>query len=102
LERWTIRFGQIGAACLPCASDQARRRLSISLSQASSSSALRQFTVGNAPITPRLQAAATRSTPETRNIGAAISGRLRRWRKRASESVVAPGVAGVVVRRVMA
>ena len=44
--------------------------------------ALRQFTVGNEPITPLRQAATTRSTPETRNIGAAISGRLRRSRKR--------------------
>src|SRR5882724_500021 len=58
----------------------------MSPSQPSSCSGLRQFTVGNAPITPLRQAATTRSTPETRNIGAAISGRLRRSRKRASES----------------
>ena len=43
---------------------------------------LRQFTVGKEPITPLRQAATTRSVPETRNIGAAISGRLRRSRKR--------------------
>src|SRR5215217_5613575 len=48
----------------------------------SSCSTLRQFTVGNEPITPLRQAATTRSEPETRNIGAAISGRLRRSRKR--------------------
>src|SRR2546430_8015801 len=58
----------------------------MSSSQASSCSGLRQLTVGNAPITPLRQAATTRSTPETRNIGAAISGRLRRSRKRSSGS----------------
>src|ERR1700682_6454766 len=60
----------------------------MSPSQSSSCSGLRQFTVGNAPITPLRQAATTRSTPETRNIGAAISGRLRRSGKRASGSAV--------------
>jgi len=64
LERCTIRFGQIGAAGLPSASDDVRKRSSISVSQASSSSLLRQFTVGKAPITPWRQAAATSSTPE--------------------------------------
>src|SRR6202035_115714 len=58
----------------------------MSPSQPSSCSGPRQFTVGNAPITPLRHAATTRSTPETRNIGAAISGRLRRSRKRASGS----------------
>jgi len=76
--RCTIRFGQIGAAGFPLASKSRRSWPSMSLSQPSSCSGLRQFTVGNAPITPLRQAATTRSTPETRNIGAAISGRLRR------------------------
>src|ERR1700676_1523725 len=58
----------------------------MSPSQPSSCSGLRQFTVGKEPITPLRQAATTRSTPETRNIGAAISGRLRRARKRESGS----------------
>ncbi len=49
----------------------------IRLSQTSSSSADRQLAVGKAPMMPDLQAATTRSTPETRNIGAAISGRRR-------------------------
>lgn len=53
-------------------------------SQPSSCSVLRQFTVGKAPITPLRQAATTRSTPDTRNIGAAISGNFNRLRKRAS------------------
>ncbi len=86
LERCTIRFGQTGANGLPLASEACRSRPSISPSQPSSCSGLRQFTVGNDPITPLRQAATTRSTPETRNIGAAISGRLRRPRKRASGS----------------
>ena len=103
LERCTIRFGQIGAARLPLAVRCRRNRLSISPSQPSSCSALRQFTVGNAPITPLRHAATTRSTPDTRNIGAAISGRLRRSRKRASGSgeveVVRSGAMMLVVPR---
>ena len=86
LERCTIRFGQTGAKGLPLACEACCSRRSISPSQPSSCSPLRQFTVGNDPITPLRQAATTRSTPETRNIGAAISGRLRRPRKRASGS----------------
>ncbi len=42
--------------------------------QASSSSPVRAFGKGKDPITPSLQAARTRSGPETRNIGATISG----------------------------
>ena len=68
---------------------------------ASSCSGLRQFTVGNEPITPLRQAATTSSTPETRNIGAAISGRLRRSRKRARRSIVGkvllPGLSRLLV-----
>src|SRR5262245_38068905 len=46
--------------------------------QASSSAAVRQFGVGNAPTMPALQAAITSSGPETRNIGAAKTGIRRR------------------------
>ena len=60
----------------------------MSVSQASSCSVLRQFTVGKLPITPLRQAATMSSTPDTRNIGAAISGRLRRSRKNCSRSDV--------------
>ena len=56
-------------------------------SHASSCSRLRQLAVGNEPITPWPQAATTRSTPETRNIGAAISGRLKRSATRDRRSV---------------
>src|SRR6185503_5575895 len=66
-----------------------------------SCSGLRQFTVGNEPITPLRHAATTRSVPETRNIGAAISGRLRRSRKRARRSIVCkvflPGLSRLLV-----
>jgi hypothetical protein len=51
-----------------------------------SSSGVRQLAVGNAPIAPFVQAATTRSTPETRNIGAAISGRRRRSRMRSKRA----------------
>jgi len=68
LERCTIRFGQTGAGSLPLASEWRRNRLSMSPSQVSSCSGPRQFTVGNAPITPLRQAATTRSAPETKNI----------------------------------
>jgi hypothetical protein len=47
-------------------------------SQCASSSGVRQLAVGKDPTTPLRQAATTRSMPETRNIGAAISGR-RMW-----------------------
>ncbi len=87
LERCTIRFAQTGAGGLPLASACAFNLVSISVSHSSSCSGLRQFTVGNEPITPLRQAATTSSTPETRNIGAAISGRLRRSRKRARGSI---------------
>src|SRR5206468_12030821 len=82
LERCTIRLAQTGADGLPLASACAFNLISISASHCSNCSGLRQFTVGNEPITPLRHAATTSSTPETRNIGAAISGRLRRSRKR--------------------
>ena len=47
-------------------------------SQASNSATSRQLALGKAPITPALQAATTRSGPETRNIGAAITGSVSR------------------------
>ena len=101
LERCTIRLAQTGADGLPLASACAFNRLSISASHSSSCSGLRQFTVGNEPITPLRQAATTRSTPETRNIGAAISGRLRRSRKRERRSIVGkvflPGLSGFLL-----
>jgi hypothetical protein len=43
-------------------------------SQSSSASVVLQLDVGKAPITPSRQAASTRSGPEMRNIGAAMSG----------------------------
>ena len=55
---------------------------------ASSCSGLRQLTVGNEPITPLRHAATTSSTPETRNIGAAISGKLNLSQKDERESEV--------------
>ena len=87
LERCTIRLAQTGAARLPLASECAFNRPSISVSHSSSCSGLRQFTVGNEPITPLRHAATTSSTPDTRNIGAAISGRLRRSSKRERRSI---------------
>ena len=78
LERWTIRFGQIGGSLCPAACSASSTRRRICVSQASSSSVLRQFTVGNAPMMPLLHAATTSSMPETRNIGAAISGSVIR------------------------
>jgi hypothetical protein len=57
-----MRLGQNGAAF------GAVRRL-MPVSQASSSSVLCAFFVGKAPITPSLQAASTRSGPETRQHG---------------------------------
>ncbi len=39
---------------------------------------MRQLAVGKEPITPARQVAITSSGPETRNIGAAISGKDRR------------------------
>src|SRR5205823_6833810 len=73
----------------------------ISPSHASSCSGLRQFAVGNEPTTPLRHAATTSSTPETRNIGAAIKGRFNRSRKRKSGSEVVnaflPGCSGLVV-----
>jgi hypothetical protein len=75
-------LAQTGADGFPLASECAFNRLSMSVSHSSSCSGLRQFTVGNEPITPLRHAATTSSTPDTRNIGAAISGRLRRSRKR--------------------
>jgi hypothetical protein len=65
LDRCTIKFAHQGAA------SGAER---IAGSHASVSSTERQLAVGKAPDTPFRQAAATRSTPETRNIGAVISG----------------------------
>src|SRR5260221_13393286 len=50
----------------------------MSRSQRSSSSTVRQLAVGKEPITPARQAALTSAGPDTRNIGAAISGRRRR------------------------
>ena len=50
----------------------------MSASQRSSSSTVRQLAVGNEPMTPARQAAFTSAGPDTRNIGAAINGRLRR------------------------
>ena len=69
-----IRLGQTGAA----SSGAANSRRCISPSHWSSSAVLRALTVGKAPITPLRQAATTRSTPETLNIGAATSGRRSR------------------------
>src|SRR5215218_3598640 len=86
LDRCTIRFGQIGAQLLPLRSECRRNWSLISPSHLSSCSEVRQFTVGNDPMTPFRQAATTRPTPETRNIGAAISGSLRRSRKRPMRS----------------
>src|SRR5262245_24847276 len=87
LDRCTIRFGQTGDGALPLASAWRCSRSPISVSQASSCSTSRQLTVGNAPITPLRQAATTSSTPETRNMGAAISGSFNRSRKRARVSL---------------
>ena len=50
----------------------------MSASQRSSSSTVRQLAVGNEPMMPARHAAFTSAGPETRNIGAAISGRRRR------------------------
>ena len=69
-----IRLGQQGAA----SSGAANNRAWMSPSHWSSCAVLRALAVGKAPITPLRQAATTRSTPETCNMGAAISGRRRR------------------------
>ena len=53
--------------------------------QDSSSAAVRVLIVGSEPTTPLSQAAITRSGPETRNIGAAITGK----RNRAFNSAIA-------------
>ncbi len=53
----------------------------MSASQRSSSSTVRQLAVGKEPTTPARQAALTSAGPDTRNIGAAISGRRRREAK---------------------
>ena len=62
------------------------------MSHASSSSAVRQFTVGKEPTTPSAQAAVTRSTPETRNMGAAMRGSVRRGSRSSSQAVVIIGL----------
>src|SRR5580704_7933506 len=82
LERWTIRLGQNGAA--PAVASL------ISASQASSSAIVRQLAVGKEPITPARQAAITSSGPETRNIGAAINGSLRRCFRPAGSDIRSP------------
>jgi hypothetical protein len=48
--------------------------------QSSSSSVLRALSVGKAPMMPASHAAETNAGPDTRNIGAAISGNRSRWR----------------------
>ncbi|MNN16377.1 hypothetical protein D3C81_1295130 [compost metagenome] len=73
-RRRMMMFGQTGATG-PGASAQ---RALIWVSQASSCSAPRALIVGNAPMTPLRHAAATRPGPDTRSIGAAISGSRRR------------------------
>ena len=57
----------------------------MSASQPSSSSTVRQLAVGNEPMMPARQAAFTSAGPETRNIGAAISGRRRRLFERGGQ-----------------
>ena len=46
--------------------------------QSSRMSSVRALLAGNDPIIPPLQAASTISSPETRNIGAAMAGKRRR------------------------
>ena len=58
----------------------------MSASQASSSSTVRQLAVGKEPMTPARQAAITSAGPDTRNIGAAISGSLRRLSSEAGKT----------------
>ena len=48
---------------------------------------MRQLAVGKEPITPARHAAFTSAGPETRNIGAAISGSLRRERRAAGSDM---------------
>ena len=69
-----MMFGHTGATGASARAQSSSMRVS----QASSASALRALTVGNEPITPARQAAETSSGPETRSIGAAISGSRRR------------------------
>jgi hypothetical protein len=79
-DRWTIRLAHHGASAVAAR---------IADSQTSSSFTVRQLAVGNAPITPFRHAATTRSTPETRNIGAAISGSRNRLSKAANALISA-------------
>jgi hypothetical protein len=72
--RRMMMFGHTGAVGPSMRAQSSAMRVS----QASSSSDVRALTVGNDPITPPRQAADTRSGPETRSIGAAISGIFRR------------------------
>ena len=58
--------------------------------QSSRTSSVRALLPGNAPMMPALQAASTMSTPDTRNIGAAIAGSLRRSAIWAGRPTVSP------------
>ena len=81
-----MMFGQTGAV----GPSTAAQSLATRVSQASSSSAERALTVGNEPITPLRHAAETRSGPETRSIGAAISGSFSRARREGGRAIAVP------------
>jgi hypothetical protein len=74
-----IRFAAQGAAAGPV-------RAAMSVSQSSSSVTVRALAVGNAPITPARHAATTRSGPDTRSIGAAMTGSRSRSASRAGRA----------------
>src|SRR5687767_4755104 len=74
LLEWAATFGAQGATVIPSdAACAVAARMTVIHS--SSSSGVLTLAVGKEPITPFRQAAITSSGPETRNIGAAISGR---------------------------
>jgi hypothetical protein len=85
--RRMIRLGHTGAIDRPAYSEVATSA-SNRVSHASSCSTVRALATGNAPITPALVAATTRSGPDTESIGAAISGRTRRFAMLSGSGIV--------------
>ena len=89
-ERCTIRLAHGGATGRSgCAARKSDSCWSIWMNQSSSCSTVRQLAVGKAPITPHLQVSMTSSGPDTRNIGAEMSGRDKRSRNWAGTGTLA-------------